>query len=385
MAVPLLLMTSLSLDAIKREQQLKSIEAALDSSALFAVQRAELTDAEKIELAKSLFEENYVGGLPVDLEVLTGPDSLIINATSASPSFLGGMIGVQNFDIAAETEAVISTSQVVCLLALDPTSEKAIEFKDNARFSAPACTVQSNSTHDNAIYSSLSSPVSSAGFCSVGGGSGYYTPALKGTCSPIANPYASKSFPVSPSTPCQPNTIISDMTITPGVFCGGLKIDKARVTMAPGVYHIEDELLVTSTSELIGNGVTILLKGEKGSLKIDNDATIKLKAPATGETAGLVFWQDPMDGSPSPAPVATGLSEISASGGLSIIGTAYFRTQELKITSDKPVATHSPAMSIIAYRIQFAGDSDTVIHVNHEAGGVPPILPRSDDGARIVR
>jgi len=78
-------------------------------------------------------------------------------------------------------------------------------------------------------------------------------------------------------------------------------------------------------------------------------------------------------------------SIVESGGGLSIIGTAYFPSQELSIFSDRPVASRSPATSFIAYRLKFSGRSNTQVRVDHEAGGVPPLLPRSDDGARLVR
>ena len=78
-------------------------------------------------------------------------------------------------------------------------------------------------------------------------------------------------------------------------------------------------------------------------------------------------------------------SEIKSGGGLNIIGTAYFPTQELVITSESPVASQSPATSFIAYRLKFGGKSNMQVHVDHEAGGIPPLLPRSDEGARLVK
>ncbi|HHL43894.1 MAG TPA: hypothetical protein ENJ42_09760 [Hellea balneolensis] len=78
-------------------------------------------------------------------------------------------------------------------------------------------------------------------------------------------------------------------------------------------------------------------------------------------------------------------SEIKSGAGVTIIGTVYLSTQELIITSANPVASQAPATSFIAYRLKFAGRANVSIHVDHEKGGIPPLLPRSDESARLVK
>ena len=126
-----------------------------------------------------------------------------------------------------------------------------------------------------------------------------------------------------------------------------------------------------------------MLQGGESNLIIETGAVASFVAPETGQFAGLVFYQKPADGTSS-ANYPDGQSIIGSGGGLDITGTAYFPTQELIITSDQPVASRAPATSFIAYRLKFAGASKTDIHVDHEAGGIPPLLPRSDEGARLV-
>jgi hypothetical protein len=59
-------------------------------------------------------------------------------------------------------------------------------------------------------------------------------------------------------------------------------------TLDPGIYIINGKL--TSSKPITGTGVTIILTGTTGIFTIDAGATLNLSAPATGTTAGIVFW-----------------------------------------------------------------------------------------------
>ena len=187
-------------------------------------------------------------------------------------------------------------------------------------------------------------------------------------------------------------SLVGDNTVlAPGIYCKGLKVEGANVSFLPGVYHVWGNLEFTSYTQAVGDRVTFILKGTENSLLIRDGAQVWLRAPEDGLTAGLVFWNKYLDfwpyvfGDVPPSPervIAT--SEISSGGGLIIVGTAYLPDHELVVSSSSPVASQSPATSFIARRIRFEGKANMQVHVDHEKGGVPPLLPRSDDGARLV-
>ncbi len=388
LGIPLVIAAGLASDHTQVSSHKADIKGALDAAVLAAVLPANLSDSQRNQFVKEAFVENYTGTLEFDLFPTSSRDQVHMKVAAKVPTRFGGIVGINYMGLKEESEAVLTTANVVCVLALDTSVERAIEFKDNATFNAPSCSVQANSNHRQAIYSQSPYQIAARQFCSNGSSYGTYDGIVKHGCSPISDPYETLAIPAQSNSSCLKDTVKTNSTLNPGVYCDGLKIDGAGVKFNPGVYHIWGELLFTSTSVAVGNDVTFILKGSDGSLKIDNDADVKLKAPMTGATKGLVFWQVPTDssGKKLPYPVdPTGKSEISASGGLSIIGTAYFPTHELTITSDKKVATQSPATSFIAQRLQFAGNSSTTVNVDHEKGGVPPLLPRSDEGARLVR
>ncbi len=186
--------------------------------------------------------------------------------------------------------------------------------------------------------------------------------------------------------------IPSNATLKPGIYCRGVKISGVNIKLEPGLYHVWGDLEFTQFATVVGEDVTFILKGEGNRLLIEKGAQVDLKAPSTGLTAGLVIWQEHLNffryvrGRPTPPPKGvTATSEINSGAGMRIIGTAYLPNHELIIDSDSPVASQSPATSFIAYRLKFAGKTNMTVNVDHEAGGIPPILPRADDSARLVR
>ncbi len=57
------------------------------------------------------------------------------------------------------------------------------------------------------------------------------------------------------------------MTLSPGVYCGGLNIQTGTTDAQPGVYVIRNGALnVASGATLKGNGVTIVLTGQRQHL-----------------------------------------------------------------------------------------------------------------------
>ena len=385
--LPLLLVCAYAVDVNQAVHKKTNLAAALDAAALASVIPANLDVAEREAYARIIFEENYFGDASVTLDINASRERVEITGSTYLPTFMSGIVGKDKIDVKNTSVAVVTREDVICVLALDPNGSGAVEFKDSAVFNSPACSVQVNSTSSQAIVSSVPAPPIAKSFCSSGESKGKFYPFIKHVCSRIEDPYAGKNLPPEPRSACKESTYQKATILNPGVFCEGLKIDGANVTFSPGIYHIWGELLFTSTANVYGRDVTFILKGTGNSLKIDNSAIVELKAPSLGPTAGLVFWQvyaDKDDKNKEQPTGVSGKSEISASGGLNIVGTAYFPTQELTITSDRWVTSKSPATSFIAYRLLFAGKSNTAVHVDHEAGGIPPMLPRSDEGARLV-
>lgn len=421
--VPLVVAIGLAVDTSNSFAYKDHVKTALDTASLAAVIPANLSDEERKAYAKKVFNENYSGHKDTDIiiDVTATRERVDMTAKAELPTYLGGIVGHEDFTIGAESAAVLTRSDVICLFALDPTGERTIEITDSAQFTAPACSVQSNSTHLQALYSDTLTPPKAKSFCSSGGSFGDYYPYVKNNCTPVEDPFANLQIPVAGKS-CdssrqvvmwgenalgagsafleselasteEGDSIIPDFSImSPGIYCRGIQINGANVRLEPGVYHVWGDLEFTQNAGVIGDGVTFILKGTENRLLINEGAEVSLRAPETGLTKGLVFWQKYLKFRPylrgeipdSPNKVIA-TSEISSGGGLKIIGTAYLPDHELIISSANSIASQSPATSFIGRRIKLEGKANLHLRVDHQEGGVPPILPRSDDSARLVK
>lgn len=418
-AIPLMMAVSVAVDTGNMVRVTADLQSAADNAALAAVIPVTFNDGERKDFAEKVFFDNVGSNSKFEPNAQANAtrERVEVRATGTVPSLMGGILGRDSNTISVVATAELTTSDVVCVLALDKNARHAITFEDSAVFFAPACSVQANSNHAEAILSASSTAPLASSFCSTGGSRGDFEPFIKNECTPINDPYANLEIPKAgnscddatqvrsrdwgnrwvkeselPKTASGDSVIPDESTMLPGIYCNGLTIDGRSVDLGPGVYHVWGDLVFTNNAQVTGDGVTFILKGTDNRLVIENGAQVKLRAPSTGLTAGLVFWQKHLDFIPylfgripdSPDEV-TATSEISSGAGLNLIGTAYFPDHELIISSDNRVASQSPATSFIARRIRFTERANMVVRVDHEQGGVPPLLPRSDESARLVK
>ncbi|MBL4869463.1 MAG: hypothetical protein JKX72_00775 [Robiginitomaculum sp.] len=221
------------------------------------------------------------------------------------------------------------------------------------------------------MVSNVVIPPVAKSFCVGGVSRGEFAPFVKHACTPIADPYKDLEIPKSgkacdshrlleikgtntslteselETTSTGESLIPSNVILNPGIYCKGINISGANVTLAPGVFHVWGNVEIESFADVVGEGVTIILKGTRNRLKIHDGAQVSLTAPSTGLTKGLVFWQKHLNfglyiaGRETKQPTAvTAISEISSGGGLNIVGTAYFPNHELIISSSAPVISN---------------------------------------------
>ncbi|MGJ8563417.1 MAG: TadE/TadG family type IV pilus assembly protein [Alphaproteobacteria bacterium] len=205
----------------------------------------------------------------------------------------------------------------------------------------------------------------------------------------------------------------------PGTYCGGLTVDGVNVTFMPGTYIIKDgPLTFKNGAEADAQDVSYVLTGNNAVVTVESGSYVDIKAPRSGSMAGLAFFQDRngstsstgggtgslqnnlaymssaaesiyADEAPSSDPSApsgiTGVNLISSGGELNVTGTMYFPTQALDVLGDSVLGARAPATSFIAHQVTFAGETKAAVSVDYVKGGIPPLLPKSDDGARLVK
>jgi len=383
--VPLLLMASIAMDLGNASTKRANIAAGADAAALAAVVPANLTDQERVEFAKKAFTENYFGKEAVVLDVNATRERVDITASTKVPTLLSSIVGKDYLDVRESASAIVTVSDVVCVLALDPNGKNALEFSKNAQFNAPGCSVQVNSTATGALVSKGSYKPQALSFCVGGTSTGSFDGTLKHACTPLNDPYA--SVPEPADGPCitisklslDKDGITDKANLFPGTYCKGLDVRGVDVTFAPGTYIFpKGKLRFRKGSKSIAKGVTFVLK-DKVPFWMEDGAELVLAAPADGTYAGLAIYQSPNAKKAGPK------NRIRSGAGVSVTGTIYLPNQLLEISSESPVVSAAPATSFIAHNILFSGEAKVNVNVDHEKGGVPPIMPRSDEGARLIQ
>lgn len=211
-------------------------------------------------------------------------------------SLFAGVLGEETINV--EASAVAGKRGVSCLLALD-SDGKGLELSGGARLELNACGAQVNSTDKEAFKAKSDTTVVSDGICVSGGakleGNPDIFPAPTEYCPPQADPMQGLVMP-KPNKCKQQEKEYKDelITLSDGhVFCKGLKITgKSKVTLEPGLYIINNgKLEIEDTSVLEGEGVTIMLYGEKAEFDIKGSAALRLSAPTEGPMKGLLIIQ----------------------------------------------------------------------------------------------
>ena len=186
-----------------------------------------------------------------------------------------------------------------CVMALDPTAQKALYAGGNATVSMPNCNLVSNSSASNAIDVSGSPSVTVNGACGDGGisanadlvdnwnatGSGCFLP------DPYSLSVPSKCDPTG-TIACTSQTNSGGATLQPGTY-SGLKINNNQVvSLNPGVYIINGGLLnFNGGSVVTGSGVTFVLTNG-ASFKWNGNSTVNVSAPTSGSFSGVVVYSN---------------------------------------------------------------------------------------------
>lgn len=180
----------------------------------------------------------------------------------------------------------------------------------------------------------------------------------------------------------------SDVDVRPGVFCGGLTIDGINVDFLPGEYIVKDgPLSFINGAEAVAKDVTFILSGREAVLNIQSESSLNLKARTTGPRKGLAVMEAIDKSAPGNRTIKEKSSLIAEGGSLQVFGTVYLPKQTLEILGQNTsIGSMAPSTSFIADKLHISGGngSTMIIDVDHAGADMPPILPRAEDGARLV-
>jgi Flp pilus assembly protein TadG len=156
---------------------------------------------------------------------------------------------------------------------------------------------------------------------------------IQTNASQVPNPLSSLPTPSATGTTFNLAPITTNMTLSPGVYVGGITIaPTGAVTLQPGTYYMQGGgFSVKGTGTVIndvtagGSGVMIYNDGG-GAISMSGNSTVKLTPWTTGPYAGITLFQNP-----------TSASQISITGNgssTSISGAIYGASANLNIAGN---------------------------------------------------
>jgi Flp pilus assembly protein TadG len=288
----------------------QSVQSAADSAAVSAATAAKAADV-TVQASAVTALYGFVDGtngatVVVNQPPKTGSHTTTSNAVEVvvtqqrAPLFSAAFLS-RPVIISARSVAV-PTPGTGCVIALDRTASGAVTVQGSSQINLQSCNLYDNSSDASALTVGGSGLITAQSVGVVGGISGASSITAAGGIktgqSPTADPYAGVSFPAFFGCDQHNLRVNSSVTLSPGVYCGGMSVTAgAVVTLNPGIYYMDQgSLSVVGNATINGTGVTIVFTSGNNNnwatASIGSNAVINLTAPTTGPTAGIVLFGD---------------------------------------------------------------------------------------------
>jgi hypothetical protein len=282
-------------------------------------------------------------------------------STTAHNLFLYGA-GYQTANIAASATAGITTTPAGgCVYVLSPTASSAFYLTGSAVVTVTSCGLRINSNSSTSLVNDSSTiRALGGGTIRLNGGysnSGTISPAPVSGAGTVTDPLASLTMP-SVANHCDHTNYSlgsTSATISPGVYCGGIRTSSSHLTLNPGIYILNGtnggKSLSIDSSTVTAPGVVFFITGQNGytagPISVTGSSILNMSAPTTGTYRGILFLQDR-------STTYAGSNVFDGSSGGTTSGTFYFPTTKLTITGTSSTSTK---MAYVANTLEVDGSS----------------------------
>lgn len=294
--------------------------------------------------------------LTVDSPPVAGPRAGVPGAVEAvlrrtPPLFFSRLVRDEPVTVTARAVAMTAPLDA-CLWALEPVAT-ALEVAGAADVEL-GCGVYANSINAEAIDQNGAACLTAPSITVVGGYEGDCLHPRPRTGAPqLGDPLTYLDAPSHGGCDHAAKVKVTGgaVTLTPGVYCGGIEITGGAVTFAPGTYVLKGGVLsATGGSTVTGAGVTFYLTaGAGGHARLSLEATaMDLSAPTSGPYKGILFFQD------RAAPESV-RNKVAGNADLRLDGLLYFPTTQLEFAGGS--AAGGASTPIVARQVRFVGNS----------------------------
>jgi hypothetical protein len=370
--------TALAVDSASFYDQQSRMQTAADASALAVakelhVYRKNLDELKAVGKARveTLLAEAGIAERPHTSDVtINAKDNLIsVSISMVAETLLPVDVWGEN-PISVSSQAHAYGQSRLCVLGLDPSQSDTIKADSSAALNAPQCAVQSNSKDPSGLNVGSGSSLVSTVICTSGGttGGGSFTPSPETDCPRLDDPLAARQPPTVAGCDYRDRLIANgNVSISPGVYCGGLKIEgNAQVTAEPGVYIItEGYFRVSDNAVLKGDYVSFYFHDDAATMEFKPGTTIDLSAPKDGPMAGILFYENR-------AASLVRSFVIRSKNAHRLLGTIYLPRGKLIVDVKGKVADLSAYTVIVAKQLEVLGAN---LVINSDYGGTDVPVP----------
>lgn len=270
--------------------------------------------------------------------------------------------------VAVTSTARVRGSAPICVVGLDPSAGKTVFLEKRAQLDARGCAVYSNSTSRQGMRIDNQAQIRAALICSAGGRTGphaAFSPQPRTDCPPLPDPLAGRPAPSVGGCDHTDLVIKRDQTLSPGVYCGGLKIENgAEVNLRGGLYVIKDGKLEVDEGGLFGRYVSFYFVGEGALLEFKPKSSIDLTAMKDGVLAGILVYEDRR--------AQPGRDfKIESNDARNLLGTIYLPQGDLHVRSEQAVADRSAFTVIVARTLELSEGPVLTLNTDYGATDIP--------------
>ena len=358
--------SGLVIDLGRMHSYKREMQNAADAAALAAAHEwrkenfSSYGDAAREDAALNGFDEDNGAEVDVNVPPASGtkagdPDFLEVVIRQDAPMFFMRVFRSTPPSVSARAVAGLMP-QDACLYVLDPHASAALQVAGLATVTLHDCGVQVNSDHSQGARSQGSATLTATSVGVVGdySGTGFYPTPITGVV-PAPDPLAYLQAPPSAScTYTEKQIIKTTMTLSPGVYCGGLEVTAAgNVTLQPGTYVIKGGGLKTQAGGyLSGTGVTFYVTEGTGypwePVDFHAGSTTNVSAPTSGPYKGILFYNDR-------EVTATNLNLFAGTPSTQFTGVLYFPNTDVRFTGDSTVTAQQTMF--VARKVEFQGNT----------------------------
>lgn len=371
LALPVLLgFMGIASDFAQFASKQSELQGAADSAALAAARELSLstsTDLTISSAAQSFAASGTDSPIQTSVKIDSKKATVAVQVREDWTPFFAHFLGANITPVIADATAELIGKGNICVLTLAPSAEGALELDNKGMLTANGCGVYVNSKNSEAITTKNKSQIKADLTCSAGGVSnkGTITPAAMTDCPPVEDPLSSRAAPaVGACTATSKKIVSGSVTLTPGVYCGGLEINgTATVTFSEGTYIIKNGAFkIVGSPTVSGTHVGFYFTGKDAKIDFQGAATINFSGPKDGDMAGLLFFSDR---------ASTEDHKISSSKTQTLTGTIYLPNGKLRVDPGAKVAENSAYTAIIAKEIEIDQGPELVLNSDYGGTDVP--------------